>query len=169
MDRGVWPVHAWVTVNWGKKILKMTKKIIFILFVALIGVVIGNYASFKKSKTQMSIECINSKLYDLNVELDIFEHWKSKYNDDQVLEEKIKHLILNNVVSIYIAKPDINNLKGVPLDALHRLILINKKVGFSIKKFDHAFKPSIDYLSFIENDVNDIWNKKKENQKRPFK
>ena len=117
----------------------------------------------------MSTEFINSRLYDLNVELDILEHWRLNYPNDHLLEEKVKHLIITNVVSLYIAKPDINNIEGVPLNALHRLMLIKREFDLNSGKFDHIFQSAIDYLSFIENDVNEAWSRRREIQNNPFK
>ncbi len=39
-------------------------------------------------------------LYDLNIELDLLEHYRSKYKDDKVLEEKLNHLVLNKMIAI---------------------------------------------------------------------
>ena len=149
--------------------MKTAKKIFFILLVAFIGAVVGSYVTIKKSQRDASIGCINSMLYDLNIELDLLEHWKSKYNNDQILEEKLKHLILNKMIAMSATKPDIGNLKGVPLEALHRLSNFNKDNNLSIKKYDSAFKTAIDYLSSIANDVESILDKRKEIHKKPFK
>lgn len=149
--------------------MKTVKKIIFILLVAFIGAGVGSYATIKKSQRDASIGCINSMLYDLNIELDLLEHWKSKYKNDQILEEKLKHLILNKMIAMSATKPDIGNLKGVPLEALHRLSKFDKGNNLSIKKYDSAFKTAIGYLSSIENDVKSILDKRKDIHKKPFK
>ena len=149
--------------------MKTTKIIIFLLLSGLIGAGVGSYASINKSQREASIGCINSMLYDLNIELDLLEHWNSKYKTDPILEEKIKHLILNKMIAMSVTKPDIGNLKGVPLEALHRLSNFNKDNDLSFKKYDSAFKTAIDYLSSIENDVKGILDKRKDIHKKPFK
>jgi hypothetical protein len=149
--------------------LKAAKKTILILLAALIGAGVGSYASINKLQTDASIGCINSMLYDLNIELDLLEHWDSKYKNDQIFEEKLKHLILNKMIAVSIAKPDIDKLKGVPLEALYRLSNFNRENDLSIEKYDSAFKTAIDYLSTIENDVKNIIDKRKDIHKKPFK
>ena len=149
--------------------METAKKIIFILLAALVGAGVGRYASINKSHRDASIGCINSMLYDLNIELDLLEHWNSKYKNDPILEEKLKHLILNKMITMSAAKPDIANLKGVPLEALYRLSNFKKNNDLSIKKYDSAFKTALDYLSTIESDVKIILDKRKEIHKKPFK
>jgi hypothetical protein len=149
--------------------LKITRTLIFLLLSALVGAVIGSYASINKSEREASIGCINSMLYDLNLELDLLEHWNSKYKNDPILEEKIKHLILNKMIAMSAVKPDIDNLKGVPLEALYRLSNYNKNNDLSIRKYDSAFKTALDYLSTIEDDVNSIIKERKDIHKKPFK
>ena len=149
--------------------MKITKKIIFLLLSALIGAGVGSYASINKSQRDSSIGCINSMLYDLNIEVDLLEHWNSKYKNDRILEEKLKHLILNKMIAMSAAKPDISNLKGVPLEALYRLSNFSKVNDLSIKKYASAFKTALDYLSSIEKDVNSIMEKRKNIHKKPFK
>jgi len=97
--------------------MKTTKIIIFLLLSGLIGAGVGSYASINKAQREASIGCINSMLYDLNIELDLLEYWNSKYKTDPILEEKIKHLILNKMIAMSATKPDIGNLKGVPRGA----------------------------------------------------
>lgn len=149
--------------------MKTLRNIILFVLVASISAGIGSYASIKMSDKDRSIGCINSMLYDLNVEVDLFEHWKSKYEDDQILEEKIKHLILNKVIAMRAIKPDINDLKGVPLEALQRLIALSKENSLSIKKDGINSIAVNDYLSSIEKGVIDISNKRKEAQKNILK
>ena len=149
--------------------MKTTKKVIFLLLAALIGAGAGSYASINKSQREASIEFINSSLYDLDIELDLLEHWNLKYKNDPILEEKIKHLILNKMTAMSVVKPDIGNLQGVPLEALYRLSSFNKENNLSIKKYDSAFKKALDYLSTIENDVKIIIDKRKDIHQKPFK
>ena len=112
---------------------------------------------------------IDASLCDFLIELDLLEHWHSKYRNDLILEEKLKHLILNKMIAMSIAKPDIVNLKGVPLEALYRLSNFNRENDLSIEKYDSAFKTAIDYLSTIENDVKNIIDQRKEIHKKPSK
>ena len=149
--------------------MKTTKTIIFLLLSAFVGAGVGSYASINKSQRDASIVCINSMLYDLNIELDLLEHWNSKYKYDPILEEKLKHLILNKMIAMSAAKPDLSNLKGVPLEALHRLSNFKKDNDLSIKKYDSAFKTALDYFSTIENEVTTIIEKRKDIHKKPFK
>ncbi|MGB5616523.1 MAG: hypothetical protein WBM78_06775 [Desulfobacterales bacterium] len=149
--------------------MKTVKMILFILLVAFIGAGVGSYASIKKSQMDASIACMDSMLYDLNIELDLLEHWKSKYENDPILEEKIKHSILNKMIAMSTLKPDISKLKGVPLEAIRRLLIFNKDNGLAIKKYDSAFNTATEYLSSIEQDVKDILDKRKDVQKSPFK
>lgn len=142
--------------------------ILFILLVAFIGAGVGSYASIKKSQMDASIACMDSMLYDLNIELDLLEHWKSKYENDPILEEKIKHSILNKMIAMSTLKPDISKLKGVPLEAIRRLLIFNKDNGLAIKKYDSAFNTATEYLSSIEQDVKDILDKRKDVQKAPL-
>jgi len=149
--------------------LKTVKKIIFILLVALIGAGVGSYASINKLQRDASIGCINAILTDLNIELDLLEHYNLEYRNDPILEEKLKHLIIKKLVAMSVVKPDISNLKGIPLEALHRLSNFNKDNALSIKKYDSASKTALDYLSTIENDVKSILDKRKDIHKKPFK
>ncbi len=147
------------------RVLKTAKKTGFILLAFLIGAAFGNYASVKKTQRDASAGCINAMLYDLDIEVDLLEHWKTNYKNDQISEEKLKHLIFNHLIAMAATKPDISDLEGVPPDALHRLSEFNKDNGFSIKKYDSVFKAATDYLSSIENDVKVISDKRKDNLK----
>jgi hypothetical protein len=141
--------------------LKSAKITLLIIFIGLIGIALGSYASNRRLQRQASIEHINSMLYDLNIELDLFEYWELEYKNDYILEEKIKHLILNNMLALLAIKPNTENLRGVPLQALDRLIDLNENTSLSIKKYDSAFKNASDYLVSIKDDVKSAVNKRK--------
>lgn len=149
--------------------LESVKKILFILFIALVGASVGSYTSMKKAKKNASVACINSMLYDLNIELDLLEYWKLKYADDPILEEKIKHLILNKMVAMVTIKPDIERLKGVPLKAIQRIFYFIKSNDLAIKKYDSIYKATTNYFSSIELEVKSTLDKRKDAQKNPFK
>ena len=142
------------------------KKIAVLLIAFFIGFGINSYISNNNSK---DVKYVNSMLYDLNIEMDLLEHWFSTYNTDQVLEEKLKHLILNKILSLSIVKPDINSLQGVPQEALYRLIQFSKEKDISIKKYDASFKKALDYLSTIENGLKILIEERKNIHKKPLK
>jgi hypothetical protein len=144
------------------------KKIIFFLLSALIGAGVGSYVSMNRAQKDASIACLNSMLYDLDIELDLLEHWNSKYRNDPILEEKVKHLILNNMIAMSAVKPDIGKLKGTPLEALHRLLDFNEH-DLTMKKYDSVYKGVLEYISSIENEVNSLIEKRKDIHKKPFK
>ncbi len=148
--------------------MKPVKKILFVLLVALFSAGVGSYASIKKAQKDASISCINSMLYNLNIELDLLDHWKLKYSNDRILEEKIKHSILNKIVAMSAIKPDIGRLQGAPLEAIQRLLLYTKNNDLSIKKYDSAFMTAIRYLSSIEQEIKGTLDKRKEARKSPF-
>lgn len=149
--------------------MKTVKKILLVLLVGLIGVGVGSYASVKKAQKDASIACLNSMLYDLNIELDLLEHWKSEYANDAIMEEKIKHSILNKIIAMSTVKPDIEKLKGVPLEALQRLLIFNKDNVLATKKYGSAFLTATKYLSSIDQEVKDALDKRNEVRKSPFK
>ncbi len=108
-------------------------------------------------------------LYDLNIELDLLEHYRSKYKDDKVLEEKLNHLVLNKMIAISVAKPDIKKLKGVPIEALHRLIIATKSDDLFNNFPDNIYQVPLEYLLSIEEEVNSILHKRNAIHKKPFK
>lgn len=142
------------------------KKLVIILTIFLSGVLIGRYIIEIKVHKEMSIDCLNIMLYDLETELDLLEHWKLKYNNDQILEENIKFLILNKIIVLSDIKPDIQKLQGTPLKALHRLLIFNQRNELSTKKLEDVFKVYAEYLTSIEHDVYDEVNKQKETLKK---
>jgi hypothetical protein len=148
--------------------MKKVKKIIFTVLIAFISAATGSYITMERSETEASIKHINAMLYDLNIELDLLEYWESEYENDQVLEEKIKHLIINKMLAVAVIKPNVGDLQGIPLKSLQRLINLSKENRIELKNFDNANNAAIIYLSSIEDDVEDILSKRKSVHKTPF-
>lgn len=149
--------------------MKIVQIIVLILVSVFIGTAVGSYVSTSKSQRRTSIDYANAMLYDLNIEMDVLEHWHSKYKNDQVLEKRIKHLILNNMMAISILKPDIDSLQGTPLDALYRLSKFNRENGVLLQEYKPAFEKPLNYLSSIEKDIESTIEKRKSIQKKIFK
>ena len=149
--------------------MKTNRNIFLILLPALLIIGFTSYISIGSSYAESSIECINSMLYDLNIELDLLEHYRSKYKDDKVLEEKLNHLVLNKMIAISVAKPDIKKLKGVPIEALHRLIIATKSDDLFNNFPDNIYQVPLEYLLSIEEEVNSILHKRNAIHKKPFK
>lgn len=101
--------------------------------------------------------------------MDLIEYWGKNYSNDSYLEKNIKHLILNKLNFLSIANPSINDLRGVPLDALARLVAYNKKHKLALGDFENAFQAGINYLVKIENDVVRRVKERSEIRKNPLK
>lgn len=127
-----------------------------------IGIAIGYYTTLKKVQREKSIACLNSSLYDLNIEMDLLEHWYAQYKNDSIIEEKIKHLILNKLILLSNSKPKIEKLKGVPVEALYRLINFNEKHNINLENQNDVLRHYLDYLSSVKNEVKQTAEKRKD-------
>ena len=77
-----------------------------------------------------------------------------------------KHLILKKMIVMSKINPRIESLKGVPLEALQRLIRFSKDNDIIIEKYENAFNIVLDYLSSVEKKVNQIIEERREIRKR---
>ena len=131
----------------------------------MIAVFYWNY----RVQRNMAINSVNSILYDLNIEMDLLEHWGKSYKNDSYLEKNIKHLIFNKLVVLSSEQPPIGELQGVPLEALNRVIVYNKEHNLFRGEFEDAFQVSKDYLKNIENDVTKRIEERNEALRNPLK
>ncbi len=108
-----------------------------------------------KSQIKSDIKYINGLLYHLNIEMDILEYSKKHYNEDRYLEGKLLHLIINKLIILSNLNPPIEQLDGIPLIALNRLIQFNKysPVDFKLGDNDYFSQTISSYLDKIEDDI----------------
>ncbi len=65
--------------------------------------------------------------------------------------------------------PKIDDLGGVPLEALHRLIIFSKNNKLHTKKYNKVSDIALNYLKSFEKDVNLMIEKRKEIFRKPLK
>jgi hypothetical protein len=142
------------------------KKVILILSIIIFTVIISRYYTIYEMRLNNTFSCLNSQLYDLDIKMDLLEYLNNNFREDFFLEEKVKHLILNDLSVLIISNPEIERLKGTPLNAVYRLIQYSKMNELSLKNNSNAFKNGIDYLNKIENDVDNEMQKRKNLRKQ---
>lgn len=155
--------------------MKTKNQIIRICFaVAILSSVLFCLVSFyrvsvmKKVYLQQQTKYINAILYNTSVTLDIFEHYKKEYGRDEILEDKLLHLITNDIFQVSLANIQFESLKSVPLETLYRLVRMKKNHEFQILDEQKFARVPLDYLDTIENDVIKIVEKRKDIRKSIF-
>lgn len=141
------------------------------LFVIIVVVGFGCLVPDNKSYAEPCYDCINGILYDLKYDLDFWEYYKANYSRDEELGEKVKYPIWSKMVALSVVKPNIDTLKGTPLNQLYRLIVTVKNDDLSIDKpdSDKIYKQCIDYLLSIESEVIKIKAERDKVLSKPFK
>lgn len=136
---------------------------IFIILITILSTgIITHYFTLYGINQNQLFSCINSKLYDLDIKMDLLEYCNNNnFQEKFFIEKKLKHLILNDLNILRISNPDIKSLRGTPLIALYRLIQYSKTDGLSLQNDSDVFRSGIAYLNKIKNDVrNEIQNRK---------
>jgi hypothetical protein len=74
--------------------------------------------------------------------------------------------VSNDINKLSVINPKINELDGVPLEALARLITFSKKDGIGVEAFKGSYVVSTSYLSSVEDRVmQELRNRKSYNKK----
>lgn len=142
---------------------------LLIVLLVIVASAVSSIITFRKVQGDGVIHLVNVRLYDLNVEMDLLEYWHNKSSTDDYLEKKIKHLILGKLVMLSNLKPQIDKLRGVPLEALHRVIAYSNEYGLGIGEHDDAFQSGLVYLREIEGAVSERMKERSMRRKSPFK
>jgi hypothetical protein len=147
----------------------MKKNILVILLFILILPAIFFY--WKKEQIESDISYINGLLYQLDIEMDVLEHSKKNYTNDQYLEDKLTHLIVNKLLVLSHANPPLDKLRGTPLIALNRLIDFNKSnpINFKLGESEYISQSIENYLNKIEDQVKIEINKRDKILQDPLK
>ena len=115
------------------------------------------------------LSTINSQLYDVNIEMDLLEYIDENYVDDNKLKDYVKSIILKNMTNISVIRPDLNDLKGVPLSALKRVLDYNNVKSLTLSYPNDSFSHVFVYFVEIEHDINVLTKKKQDIFSKPFK
>jgi hypothetical protein len=148
--------------------MKIKRFFIVILFL-IIGFITGNIVGNYKSSPQVAINSINSALYDLDIEVDLLEHWHQNYKQDSFLEAKLKQSIFTKILLLSKVRPPIDELQGVPVQALYKLLLYRQKYAFTYSRRAENFKTINTYLDEIEAGVFAIVKGKREIYKKAIR
>jgi hypothetical protein len=133
-------------------VFKMRNILIVVLFLVVTSIISASFAHFK-TQNDAVFSHVNTFLQFLNIDMDLLEYWQKNLNRDHYLEERIKYLVLTKLILLSKIKPDIDKLKGEPLEALNRAIVYNNSYNLSIKENDPVFKDVQEYLKTIQNAV----------------
>ena len=147
---------------------KKHKRAILAFFI--IAIALGFYSFGRFLPVRESAEATaNSNLYNLDVALSLLEHWEKNYKEDLSFEKDIKHLILNELFMLPYLNPRIEDLQGVPLEALNNFILYWKKNDLTIDGKTVLPDYVSNYLRNIENEVVKTKSERDEIMRKPFK
>ena len=130
------------------RLIKITLMITFLVVVSAASFIWG-YSAHRETE----VDYFNGLLYNLDIEVDLLEHWNENNHNDKYFERRIKHLILNKLLVLSEYKPPIKDLQGVPIKALHRLISYNNTYKLTSDQNDTIFQIATNYLKSIESDV----------------
>jgi len=145
------------------------KKYIPIVILLVISVYIGHYFTRHMLSEKMVLSTINSQLYDVNIEMDLLEYIDENYADDNKLKDYVKSIILKNITNISVIRPNLNDLNGVPLSALKRVLDYNNDKSLAFSRPNDSFSHVFVYLIEVEHDINVLTKKKRDILSKPFK
>ncbi len=145
------------------------KKYIPIAILLVVSAYIVHYSTRIMLSEKTVLSTINSQLYDVNIEMDLLEYIDENYVDDNKLKDYVKSIILKNMTNISVIRPDLNDLKGVPLSALKRVLDYNNVKSLTLSYPNDSFSHVFVYLVEIEHDINVLTKKKQDIFSKPFK
>jgi hypothetical protein len=143
------------------------KYILHFILLFISGIVIFSCATPCRNERDISIELLDSSLYNFNIEVDLLVYLQANKSCDPEIEIKIKQLLLNDLVSMEQLKPRAEELSTPTLYSIQKLLTISKANRFSVTKHEDIYKKGSDYLLSIEKDVNQEIEKRLDIHKKP--